>query len=190
LRGRARLQEYRPDGIDFLARSTDGHLDLPRAMDGGLVGPAGVSPGPMSGVGRVQWFGQTDLVAALPNGQVIHRRVLGPQEHRKQSATDRRPERYSFSNSDKSAPSKCSTTANDPARLTLSISFRLVAMRILPSARASKRFRAVSSSLVFRRALDGVVVSIKDYEHPSRSVAHSRLEGAAMTEFRRGRWRG
>jgi membrane dipeptidase len=33
-----RLQEYRPDGIDFLARSTDGHLDLPRAVDGGLVG--------------------------------------------------------------------------------------------------------------------------------------------------------
>jgi membrane dipeptidase len=33
-----RMQEYRPDGIDFLARSTDGHLDLPRAMDGGLVG--------------------------------------------------------------------------------------------------------------------------------------------------------
>jgi hypothetical protein len=33
-----RLQEYRPGGIDFLARSTAGHLDLPRAMDGGLVG--------------------------------------------------------------------------------------------------------------------------------------------------------
>jgi membrane dipeptidase len=33
-----RLREYRPDGIDFLARSTNGHLDLPRAMDGGLVG--------------------------------------------------------------------------------------------------------------------------------------------------------
>jgi membrane dipeptidase len=33
-----RLQEYRPDGIDFLARSADGHLDLPRAIDGGLVG--------------------------------------------------------------------------------------------------------------------------------------------------------
>jgi membrane dipeptidase len=33
-----RLQEYRPDGIDFLARSTDGHLDLPRAVDGGLIG--------------------------------------------------------------------------------------------------------------------------------------------------------
>jgi len=32
-----RLKEYRPDGIDFLARSTDGHLDLPRAMDGGLA---------------------------------------------------------------------------------------------------------------------------------------------------------
>ena len=33
-----RLREYRPDGIDFLARSNDGHLDLPRALDGGLVG--------------------------------------------------------------------------------------------------------------------------------------------------------
>jgi membrane dipeptidase len=33
-----RLREYRPDGIDFLARSTNGHLDLPRALDGGLVG--------------------------------------------------------------------------------------------------------------------------------------------------------
>jgi membrane dipeptidase len=33
-----RLQEYRPDGIDFLTRSTDGHLDLPRALDGGLAG--------------------------------------------------------------------------------------------------------------------------------------------------------
>jgi membrane dipeptidase len=33
-----RLQEYRPDGVDFFACSTDGHLDLPRAMDGGLVG--------------------------------------------------------------------------------------------------------------------------------------------------------
>jgi len=33
-----RLQEYHPDGIDFLTRSTDGHLDLPRAVDGGLVG--------------------------------------------------------------------------------------------------------------------------------------------------------
>jgi membrane dipeptidase len=33
-----RLQEYQPDGVDFLARSTDGHLDLPRALDGGLAG--------------------------------------------------------------------------------------------------------------------------------------------------------
>src|SRR5262249_46038507 len=33
-----RLQEYRADGIDFLARLTDGHLDLPRALDGGLKG--------------------------------------------------------------------------------------------------------------------------------------------------------
>jgi membrane dipeptidase len=32
-----RLQEYRPDGIDFLARLADGHLDLP-PIDGGLVG--------------------------------------------------------------------------------------------------------------------------------------------------------
>jgi len=31
------VQEYRPDGIDFFARSTDGHLDLPRAI-GCLVG--------------------------------------------------------------------------------------------------------------------------------------------------------
>src|SRR5262245_9759333 len=33
-----RLREYCPDGIDFLTRSTDGHLDLPRALDGGLGG--------------------------------------------------------------------------------------------------------------------------------------------------------
>lgn len=33
-----RLQEYRPDGMDFLARSAEGHLDLPRALDGGLAG--------------------------------------------------------------------------------------------------------------------------------------------------------
>ncbi|MGA9864999.1 MAG: dipeptidase [Acetobacteraceae bacterium] len=33
-----RLMEYRPDGIDFLARSATGHLDLPRAVEGGLVG--------------------------------------------------------------------------------------------------------------------------------------------------------
>jgi membrane dipeptidase len=33
-----RLQEYRPGGMDFLARSVEGHLDLPRALDGGLVG--------------------------------------------------------------------------------------------------------------------------------------------------------
>jgi hypothetical protein len=42
------------------------------------------------------------------------------------SPSERSPERYSFSNSDKSvsmpsAPSMCSTTASDPARLTLSI---------------------------------------------------------------------
>jgi Membrane dipeptidase (Peptidase family M19) len=33
-----RLQEYRPEGIDFLVRSADGHLDLPRAVDGGVRG--------------------------------------------------------------------------------------------------------------------------------------------------------
>jgi membrane dipeptidase len=33
-----RLLDYRPDGIDFLTRSTGGHLDLPRALDGGLTG--------------------------------------------------------------------------------------------------------------------------------------------------------
>ncbi len=33
-----RLQEYCSDGIDFLARSSDGHLDLPRALEGGLRG--------------------------------------------------------------------------------------------------------------------------------------------------------
>ena len=33
-----RLREYRPDGIDFLARSADGHLDLPRALEGGMAG--------------------------------------------------------------------------------------------------------------------------------------------------------
>jgi membrane dipeptidase len=32
------LQEYRSDGFDFLARSAEGHLDLPRALDGGLAG--------------------------------------------------------------------------------------------------------------------------------------------------------
>jgi membrane dipeptidase len=30
--------EYRPGGIDFLERAADGHLDLPRAMEGGLKG--------------------------------------------------------------------------------------------------------------------------------------------------------
>jgi membrane dipeptidase len=33
-----RLREYRPDGIDFLSRSSDGQLDLPRALDGRLTG--------------------------------------------------------------------------------------------------------------------------------------------------------
>jgi membrane dipeptidase len=33
-----RLQEYRAEGIDFLARQSDGHLDLPRAQDGGFKG--------------------------------------------------------------------------------------------------------------------------------------------------------
>jgi membrane dipeptidase len=32
------LWEYRSDGFDFLARSAEGHLDLPRALDGGLAG--------------------------------------------------------------------------------------------------------------------------------------------------------
>jgi membrane dipeptidase len=32
------LREYRPDGIDFLERSTTGHLDLPRAQAGGMFG--------------------------------------------------------------------------------------------------------------------------------------------------------
>ena len=30
-----RLQEYHADGVDFLVRRSDGHLDLPRARDGG-----------------------------------------------------------------------------------------------------------------------------------------------------------
>lgn len=33
-----RIREYSPDGIDFLERSTVGHLDLPRAEEGGMVG--------------------------------------------------------------------------------------------------------------------------------------------------------
>ena len=33
-----RLQEYRPGGIDFLTRSSNGRLDLPRALGGGLAG--------------------------------------------------------------------------------------------------------------------------------------------------------
>ena len=32
------MAEYRPGGRDFLARSEDGHLDLPRAREGGMVG--------------------------------------------------------------------------------------------------------------------------------------------------------
>jgi microsomal dipeptidase-like Zn-dependent dipeptidase len=32
------VMEYRDGGRDFLARSDDGHLDLPRARDGGMVG--------------------------------------------------------------------------------------------------------------------------------------------------------
>jgi membrane dipeptidase len=32
------LAEYRPGGRDFLVRSDDGHLDLPRAREGGLIG--------------------------------------------------------------------------------------------------------------------------------------------------------
>src|SRR5262249_38119637 len=30
--------EYRPGGIDFLERAAVGHLDLPRAVEGGLKG--------------------------------------------------------------------------------------------------------------------------------------------------------
>jgi membrane dipeptidase len=33
-----RLREFCSAGIDFLTRSNDGHLDLPRALEGGLVG--------------------------------------------------------------------------------------------------------------------------------------------------------
>src|SRR5215472_4138229 len=32
------IAEYREGGRDFLARSEDGHLDLPRAREGGMVG--------------------------------------------------------------------------------------------------------------------------------------------------------
>jgi membrane dipeptidase len=32
------IAEYRPGGRDFLAHSDDGHLDLPRAREGGLIG--------------------------------------------------------------------------------------------------------------------------------------------------------
>ena len=32
------IAEYRRGGRDFLTRSDDGHLDLPRAREGGLVG--------------------------------------------------------------------------------------------------------------------------------------------------------
>jgi membrane dipeptidase len=33
-----KIREYRPDGIDFLEGASAGHLDLPRARSGGLVG--------------------------------------------------------------------------------------------------------------------------------------------------------
>ena len=33
-----RIKEYLPNGIDFLERSGEGHLDLPRACEGGMVG--------------------------------------------------------------------------------------------------------------------------------------------------------
>jgi len=33
-----KMREYRPAGIDFLERATAGHLDLPRAREGGLAG--------------------------------------------------------------------------------------------------------------------------------------------------------
>jgi membrane dipeptidase len=32
------IGEYKPGGRDFLARSQAGHLDLPRAIEGSLVG--------------------------------------------------------------------------------------------------------------------------------------------------------
>lgn len=32
------IREYKPDGIDFLAQNETGHLDLPRAQQGGLFG--------------------------------------------------------------------------------------------------------------------------------------------------------
>ena len=32
------LAEYREGGRDFLVRSEDGHLDLPRAQEGGMIG--------------------------------------------------------------------------------------------------------------------------------------------------------
>ncbi len=32
------IAEYREGGRDFLARSDDGHLDLPRAREGGMIG--------------------------------------------------------------------------------------------------------------------------------------------------------
>ena len=32
------MLDYRPDGRDFLVRSETGHLDLPRALEGGLAG--------------------------------------------------------------------------------------------------------------------------------------------------------
>ena len=32
------IREYKPDGIDFLASNSTGHLDLPRARDGGMMG--------------------------------------------------------------------------------------------------------------------------------------------------------
>jgi membrane dipeptidase len=32
------LREYKPDGIDFLATNATGHLDLPRAEQGGMFG--------------------------------------------------------------------------------------------------------------------------------------------------------
>jgi membrane dipeptidase len=33
-----RIKEYSPNGVDFLERSTVGHLDLPRAEEGSMVG--------------------------------------------------------------------------------------------------------------------------------------------------------
>src|SRR6266436_10299532 len=76
--------------------------------------PAGVSPGPVSG--------ERGHANGTPWPKMLERLQTSPSE--------RSPELYSFSSSDRSAsmpsaPSMCNTTANDPACLTLSISFTL-----------------------------------------------------------------